>query len=136
MANWREQKRKALAGVHRQFQLDAVYVTHAGGTPVSVRVRLHRKIDQSQPQQGGDWSDGAFNVDLSDRIIFEASAVDGAVLHNSYVIFSDHEAYITSTSAPSRDGYIRVDVTPVAEHELVSLLSAFNLSDPVWARVI
>lgn len=136
MANWRDQKRKALGDIHRQFQHPAVYISHAGGIPVAVRVRLHRKITQSQPLQVGDWADGAFNVDLSDKIIFEAASVNGEVLNNAHVIFSATEGYNTGPSAPDRDGYIRVEVTVMSQKELVNLLSAVDQSDPAWSSVL
>ncbi|UUV43209.1 head-tail attachment protein [Rhodobacter phage RcCWillis] len=135
MANWREQKRKALGDVHRQFQLPAVYLSHAGGTPIPVRVRLHRKNAQSQPLQVGDWVDAASNVDLNDRIIFEAAVVEGMVLTSAYAIFSPSEGYNTGPSSPAKDGYIAVEVSPMSARELEKLMLAVDLSDPAWAEI-
>lgn len=136
MTNWREQKRKALGDVHRQFQIPAVYLTHSEGVPVPVRVRLHRKPSQSQPIQTDDWGNGASNVDLSDRIIFEAASVDGEVLHSAHVIFSRTEGYDTGPSEPERDGFITVEVTPMSSSEITALLNSVDLSHPAWSDIL
>ena len=135
MTNWRDLNRKALGDVHRQFQIPAVYLSHAGGVPIPVRVRLHRKIDQSQPNQIDDWSNGASNVDLSDRIIFEAAAVGSEVLTSAHVIFSATEGYDTGPSWPARRGHIRVDVTPMKQRDLDKLLGVVDTTAPEWASI-
>lgn len=134
MRNWRDLNRKASAVVHQQFQLPAVYLSHAGGTPIPVRVRLHLKTDQSQPS-GGDWSDGASVLDLSDSIIFDAAAVHGVVLTSAHVIFSATEGYNTGPSWPARRGYIKTDVTPMSARELEMLLAAVDLTDTAWLHI-
>ena len=135
MRNWRDLNRKALGTVHKQFGLPAVYLTRTGATQVPLRVRLHRKNDQSQPS-GGDWSDGAAMLDLSDRIIFQASDVQGVVLNSSYVIFSADEGYMTGSSWPERRGFIAVNVVPMTRDELSRLFLAVDTEAPQWAEVL
>lgn len=131
---WREQKRKALADVHRQFQIPAVYVTHKAGSPVAVRVRLHRKHDLSLAS-GGDFDMGASNMVLNDRIIFDMSTLTQPLVTTAYVIFSQTEGYVTGPASPVRDGYAAVDVTAMERDEITSLLAGFDLTTPVWADI-
>ena len=93
MAGWREQKRAALGDIHRQFEIPAVYLTHAAGIPVRVNVRLHIAPVASQ-NQVDDWSNGATMLDMTNRIVFRESEC-ATVLNNAYVIFGNSEAYLT-----------------------------------------
>lgn len=135
MAGWREQKRKALADVHRQFEIPAVYLTHRGGNPVAVRVRLHRKNDQANGYSEFDFGMAASNMVLVDRIIFDAAAVSEPLVTTAYVIFSRSEGYITGPVSPVRDGYAAAEVTVMQEGEIDALLSLFDLTQPVWATI-
>ena len=132
---WREQKRKALADVHRQFQIPAVYVTHRAGSPVAVRVRLHRKHDQASAE-GGDFDQGVSNMVLNDRIIFDMSTLTQPLVTTGYVIFSITEGYVTGPASPMRDGYTSVDVTAMERDEIVSLLAGFDLAMPAWVDIL
>lgn len=135
MAKWRDQIGQALNTVHKQFEIPAVYLTHTGGEPVPVNVRLHQKADQTSGYSEFDFGMGAKITTLVDSIIFDASSVSGKVLTEAYVIFGEDEAYITGASYPERRGYIRVEVSAVSKPDLSRLLSLIDLTTPEWAEV-
>ena len=134
MTGWRETKRKALAIVHKTFEIPAVYLTHAAGTPVPVLVRLHTKPVISD-QQAGDWSEAPSFADMTNRIIFRADQVN-PVLPRSYVIFSPTEAYRTGPAKPWREGYIWVEVIEVDPADLTAFLATVDTSGAAWEGVI
>lgn len=137
MANWREQKRKMLGDVHHHFEIPAVYLTHAAGTPVPVRVRLHQK--QIVEKLPGDFSDGAAMLDICDRIVFQKSQlpdVPEGVLKDAFVIFGPTEAYYTGASKPQREGYIYCEVSAVLQAALDELIEGINLSDPAYIGIL
>lgn len=135
MANWRDQKRKALAQVHSAFEIPAVYLTHAAGTPLRVLVRLHRKQIVSE-QQIDDWTNAGKLLDTADRIVFAPTAPTN-VLRNAFVIFGNSEAYQTGPSKPERDGYRWVEVSEVSQADLNNLLADLDTSDPaIWEGII
>ena len=135
MVNWRDLNRKALGDVHRQFQIPAVYLSHAGGIPVPVRVRLHRKAEQANGYSEFEFGMAANVATMSDTIIFEAAAVKGIVLNSAYIIFSADEAYNTGASWPERRGYIRVEVSTMSKGELAKLLNAVDTTAPEWSEI-
>ena len=135
MANWRDMNRKALGDVHRQFQIPAVYLSHAGGIPVPVRVRLHRKAEQANGYSEFEFGMAANVATMSDTVIFDAAAVEGIVLSSAYIIFSADEAYNTGASWPERRGYIRVEVSAMTKGELAKLLSAVDTTAPEWSEI-
>ena len=135
MANWRDLNRKALGDVHRQFQIPAVYLSHAGGIPIPVRVRLHRKAEQANGYSEFEFGMAGNVATMSDTIIFEAAAVEGIVLNSAHVIFSADEAYNTGASWPERRGYIRVEVSAMTKGELAKLLSVVDTTAPEWSEI-
>lgn len=134
MAGWREQKRAALADIHETFELPAVYLTHAAGTPVRVNVRLHKAQVVAQ-NQVDDFSHGAAKLDLTNRIIVP-QAVVSKVLVKAYVIFGNSEAYRTGPSKPEREGYLWVEVSEVSQDDLTAFLAGIDTSGPIWEGII
>ena len=134
MANWRDIKRKALGDIHRTFQLPAVYLTHAAGTPVRVNVRLHQKHFVSE-QLLGEWGNGAALLDMTDRIIFQQSEV-AEVLQRAYVIFGNSEVYLTGPSRPERETYLWVEVSEVSKADITSLLALIDTSNPAYEGIL
>lgn len=134
MAGWREKKRKALGDVHRSFEIPAVYLTHAAGSPIRVSVRLHLKQIQSA-KEGADWSNSASMLDLTSRVIFSREEI-GQVLPHSFVIFGNDEAYLTGPSKPEREGYLWVEVTDVSQDDLATLIASLDLTDPAYAGIV
>ncbi len=134
MAGWREQKRKALADIHETFEIPAVYLTHAGGTPVRVNVRLHQRQVVSE-QLIDDWAAAGKMLDMTNRIIFDKGEVS-SVASQSYVIFGNSEAYFTGPSKPEREGYIWVEVSEVSKDDLTRLLTCLDTSGDVWEGII
>ena len=134
MTGWRETKRKAMAIVHKTFEIPAVYLTHAAGIAVPVLVRLHTKHVASD-QQAGDWSEAPTFADMTNRIIFRADQVN-PVLPRSYVIVSPTEAYRTGPAKPCREGFIWVEVTEVETADLTAFLSDVDTSGVEWEGVI
>lgn len=134
MAGWREQKRKALAGIHETFEIPAVYLTHAAGTPVRVTVRLHKAQVASQ-NQADDFRSGATLLDLTNRIIFQL-AQGVKPLAKAYVIFGNSEAYRTSTCRPDREGYEAAEVSAVSQADLTELLAGLDTTGAAWEGII
>lgn len=137
MAGWREQKRKMLGNVHQHFEIPAVYLTHAAGVPVSVRVRIHRK--QVVERLPGDFADGAAMLDIHDRIVFQKSQLPDApegVLKDSFVIVGPTEAYRTGASQPEREEYIYCEVGEVPQAHLTQLISLLDLTDPAYIGIL
>lgn len=134
MAGWREQKRKALADIHETFEIPAVYLTHAAGTPVRVNVRLHQRqiVDE---QLLDDWAAAGKFLDMTNRIIFQKSEVP-SVASQSYVIFGNSEAYFTGPSKPEREGYIWVEVSEVSQADLTAFLASVDTSGEAWEGII
>lgn len=134
MAGWREQKRKALADIHETFEIPAVYLTHAAGTPVRVNVRLHQRqiVDE---QLLDDWAAAGKFLDMTNRIIFRKSEVP-SVASRSYVIFGNSEAYITGASKPEREGYIWVEVSEVSQADLSALLAPIDTTGKLWEGIL
>lgn len=135
MVKWRDQITQGLSVVHKTFEIDAVYLTHAGGEPVPVKVRLHQKADQTSGYSEFDFGMGAKITTLVDSIIFDSSSVSGKVLTNAFVIMGEDEAYVTGASHPERRGFIRVEVNAVSKTELTKLLSDVDTSTPEWAEI-
>jgi hypothetical protein len=135
MGKWRDLIAQGLGTVHKQFEIDAVYLSHAGGEPVPVKVRLHQKADQTSGYSEFDFGMGAKVTTLVDSIVFEASAVNGKVLNDAHVIFGESEAYITGAAYPVRRGFIRVEVSPMSKSDLTRLLSVVDTSTSEWAEI-
>lgn len=134
MAGWREQKRKSLGHIHATFELSAVYLTHAAGTPVRVTVRLHKAQVASQ-NQAEDFRNGPMLLDLTNRIVFQLAQLP-KVHNKAYVIFGNSEAYLTGPSQPEREGYVRSDVTEVSQADLTTFLAGIDTTGPVWEGII
>lgn len=134
MAGWREQKRKSLADIHETFEIPAVYLTHAAGTPVRVTVRLH-KAQVALQNQADDFRSGATVLDLTNRIVFQQTQLP-KVLNNSYVIFGNSEAYRTGPSKPWREGYLYCEVSEVPQADLTAFLTGVDTTGDVWEGII
>ncbi|OQM75594.1 hypothetical protein [Manganibacter manganicus] len=134
MASWRELKRSALADIHRAFEIPAVYLTHAAGTPVRVNVRLHQKQIISE-QMIDDWTSAGKLLDMTDRIVFDTKEV-AKVLGKSYVIFGNSEAYLTGPTKPERDGYIYAEVSEVSQADLTAFLDTVDTTGPEWEGIL
>ncbi|MER9524089.1 hypothetical protein NKI96_10935 [Mesorhizobium sp. M0292] len=134
MAGWREQKRKSLGDIHETFEIPAVYLTHAAGTPVRVNVRLH-KAQINQQNKDGDFGQAATLLDLTNRIIFPQTVVP-KVFHNAYVIFGNSEAYRTGPSKPEREGYLWAEVSEVSQADLTTFLGTIDTSGPIWEGIV
>lgn len=134
MAGWREQKRKSLGHIHGTFEVPAVYLTHAAGTPVRANVRLHIRPVVADVQVE-DWTNAGKMLDTADRIIFRESEV-AKVLPKAYVVFGNSEAYLTGPSKPKRDGFIWVEVSEVSKVDLSALLAATDTDHPAWEGIL
>ena len=140
MANWRETKRKALGKIHETFEIPAVLLTHAAGTPVRVNVRLHTKQIVSE-QQVDDWSNAGKLLDLTNQVIFRQSeipAIHGATVPaKSYVIVAADEIYRIGPARPAREGFIWCEVTDLSVTECAALLSSLpDTDDPAWQGIL
>lgn len=129
MAGWRDIKSKMKAGVHSTFAFPAVYLTHQGGTPVPCFVRVHRK---QMVVDGG--ADGGELLDIAERVIFDLSEVP-TVLPKAFLFLSASEVYKTAVADPRRDGYLPVEVAPVAGAELQNLVAGIDFTTPAWAKI-
>lgn len=134
MAGWREKKRRALARIHKEFEHDAVYLTHAAGNAVAVKVRLHLKQIVGE-QQIDDWTSAGKMLDLHSRIIFKQSEV-ATPLPRTYVVFSPTEAYIVGPSKPERETYVWCEVSECPAPELRALLNATDRENPAWGDLL
>jgi len=140
MSNWRSIKRKALGQVHATFQVPAVYLTHAAGTPVSVNVRLHTRQITSD-QQVDDWTHAGVVLDMTNRIIFQKTEL-AAVLPKAFVVVGAAEVYRTGPTKPEREGFIWCEVSELGTSEITALFDQLATadpdyaSDPVWQGVL
>lgn len=134
MATWREQKRAALGDIHQTFQIPAVYLTHAAGTPVRVNVRLHQAPQISQVQAEA-MADAGQLLDQSSNVVFDLSEV-AKILPNAYVVFGNSEAYLTGPSRPARDGYQRVEITEVSQADLTAFLATVDTTGEAWEGIL
>lgn len=132
MADWREQKRRALGDIHRTFQIPAVYLTHAAGTPVRVNVRLHKRPVVAESPFDGD---GPTYHDIVDRIVFDVAEL-AAVHQRAYVIFGNSEAYLTGPSKPEREGFVHVEVSEVTQADLIALLNAIDTDHAAFEGIL
>lgn len=132
MANWREVKRQALRPVHSTFAIPAVYLTHAAGNPVPLTARYHpRPVDGAIG--GEDWSSVGQRFETEDLVLLPIDLLPGRKAHpNSYVIFSDEEAYRTGPARKARGDIISVACSTVTAQELSQLLSETDLSLDAW----
>lgn len=135
MASWRQQKAKALTKIHSTFEVDAVYWTHAAGTPIAVKVRDHSK--QTRIENEFTWREGPGYLELSPTLIFDASVVS-EVLPKSFVFMSASEVYFTDVSTPVKDGYISVDVTEADSDDVTILLATLDMNalGSVWDGIL
>ena len=132
MAGWREQKQKALGDIHQTFEIPAVYLTHAAGTPVRVNVRLHKRpVVVDSPFEG----DGPSFHDTVDRIVFAVSEVAN-VVNNAYVIFGNSEAYLTGPSKPKREGFVHIEVSDVPQADLALLLGSIDTDHAAFEGIL
>lgn len=134
MAGWREKKREMLADVHEHFEIPAVYLTHVGGDPVAVTVRLHRK-QIVERLTSGEFADSGAMLDIHDRVIFKKSQlpiVPEGVMSRAFVIFDTSECYVTGPSKPEREGYLWCEVSPTPPDELGDILDAIQADSEVY----
>jgi hypothetical protein len=137
MAGWRDIKAKSLAAVHKTFGVPAVYMTHGGGTPVSVSVRLHLKNKTSSLLQVDDWSNASSQMIPVDRIVFEAASIAGGKpKSDGFVVFSAGEIYRIGPSEPERSGYVMCEVTRLTAQEATTLIAAQDTNLPAWEGVL
>ena len=135
MATWRDIKSKALAKVHSNFQVPAVYWTHAAGTPLAVNVRDH--TTQTSTENDNTWVSTPGFYELNPILIFDASELP-SVHQKAYVFMGPTEVYITGTSRPPKDGYIAVDVTPASSNDIAKMLAALDMGNlaAVWDGIL
>jgi hypothetical protein len=134
MAGHAERKQRALARVHRTFERPAVHLPHTAGQPVAVNIRLHEK-PTIESKQEDDWSNAAAYSEMADRIVFDAAEVQSIRL-KSYTFYKapgrELQVFISGPSEPMREGFIRVEVTPLSASEIEALLDTLDLSAPIW----
>lgn len=133
MSRWRDIKAKARASVHTNFEVPAVYLTHATGTPLLCGVRIHTKI--SPVENEFTWPSMPGYLDIDPYVIFQMNQVSKP-LSNSYLIVSPEEVYKLGVSEPSREGFIKTMVVPLKENEIASLLEEVDTTDPVFEGII
>lgn len=134
MAGWREERAAALADIHEQFEIAAVYLTSPTATPIRVNVRLHQKHAISE-QTLAEWGNGASLLDMTDRIIFSDSEVP-FVHARSYVIFGANEVYLTGPSRPKREGYTGAEVSNLDKDDIAKLILLLDVSDPAYEGIL
>lgn len=126
MGRWREHKAKALAKVHEHFEVPAVYLTHAAGTPMRLMVRVHTRLNRIENEF--TWPNTPGFLDLEPTIIFRESDVNGVVYPNAFVFVGPNEVYRTSASRPARDGYIPVEVADASADDIAAVDAVFSVS--------
>lgn len=136
MASWRDKLAKAKARIHAEFEVPAVYLTHAAGTPLRLNIRVHTK--QHQIDAASTWANGAGLLDLEPTLIFrQADLPNGKVVQDAFVFVSASEIYRTGPSDKATEGFIRVRVSDASSSdvaEVTALLEA-NGYGPEWEGV-
>lgn len=135
MTTWRDIKSKALAKVHLNFQVPAVYWTHVAGTPLAINVRDH--TSQVKLENDDTWTSTPGFYELEPTLIFDASELS-PVLQKAYVFMSATEVYITGAARPVKDGYIAVDVAVASSGDIATMLAGLDLNnlDAVWNGIL
>lgn len=116
MAGWRDRKARMLKVVHRTFEVPARYLTHMGGVPIDVLVRIHRKptIDKLT---FGDFSDAAEAWAAEDVIVFDLNQVPRPA-PGAFLVVDAEEGYTIGAAKPAQGGYQHVTVTELKGQKL------------------
>lgn len=133
MPGWRERKARMLATVHRTFEVEGVYLTHAGGTGVRANCRIHRK-PTVDALSFADFSDAARSWATEDVLVFDLAQVPNP-LPDAFFIVSPTEGYKLGSAKPAQDGYQYVSVNVMAPTLLNVALSQVDPADPLWVSV-
>lgn len=135
MNAWRQIKAKARAQVHGLFQVDGVYLTHFGGTPVRVSVRLHTKFANAENEF--TWPATGGFLTKTPKIIFLASEVQ-IPRPKAMLIVSPTEMYRIGASEPPHEGFTTAVCDQMSGQECLSTLTAIgNVSNnPAWTGIL
>lgn len=118
MAGWREVKAQARDLIHQTFEVPAIYLSHMGGTPRAVLVRVHSSVGIP----GEDFPiEMAGRFEFHPRVIFRTVEVANPA-PKSLLIVSETEMYRLSVTEPEREGYISADATRLSKSEAQGLL--------------
>lgn len=127
MAGWREKKARALAKVHATFEVPAVYLTHAAGTPLRLMIRVHTKVQRIENEF--TWPNAPGFTDIEPTLVFRQSDMPhGKVLQESFVFVSASEIYRVGPSEPAQDGFIRASVVPALAADVADVTADFALN--------
>ncbi|MGA1831678.1 hypothetical protein [Rhizobium wenxiniae] len=84
--------------------------------------------------EGGEWA--GQRVETVDLLVLPlADLPNRKVLPNTYVIFSDTEAYLTGASRPPAGDFVSVECSAVPQADLTRLLAETDTTLDAW-RVI
>jgi hypothetical protein len=124
MAGWREKKARALAKVHATFEVPAVYLTHAAGTPLRLMIRVHTKTRRIENEF--TWPNAPGFTDIEPTLVFRQSDMPhGKVLQESFVFVSASEIYRVGPSEPAQDGFIRASVVPARDEDVDEVVADY-----------
>lgn len=133
MAGWRDHKAKARAAVHRTFEVPAVYLTHAAGTPIACLVRIHTKITAQESEF--TWPSAPGYLEIDPYVIFRSDQVEKPLL-NSLLIVGPLEMYRLGASEPSREGYAKTSVSYLNEQEIAELLTQIDTEAAAYEGIV
>jgi len=135
MAAWRDIKSNALAKVHSNFKVAAVYWTHTAGTPLAVNVRDH--TSQTRLENDDTWLDSPGYFSVNPSLVFDTAEIAN-VLQDAYVFMSATEVYITKASRPADTGYVHTEVVVASDNDIAKMLAALDLNnlDAVWDGIL
>lgn len=124
MPGWREKKALGLAKVHATFEVPAVFLTHAAGTPLRVMIRVHTKVQRIENEF--TWPNAPGFTDIEPTLVFRQSDLPGGkVLQESFVFVSASEIYRIGPSEPAQDGYVRASVVPAQTADVADVTAPF-----------
>ena len=134
MAGWREQKRSALADIHRTFEIEGVYLISSVHEPIRVNVRLHQRHSITENTLAA-WGNAASMLDMTDRMIFTQAEVR-SVASKSHVILGPGEVYVMGPTRPVRETYITVEITQMSEKDALAFTQALDTSHEAYEGIL
>lgn len=124
-----------LSIVHRTFEVEGVYLTHVGGSPSRVNVRIHRKPTVERLTYGDFDDSAAGSWAAEDIIIFDLAQV-AKPLNNAFLIVGPEEGYIINSTKPAQDGYQGTAVSEMTVAQITALLGQVDTASPVWEGIV
>lgn len=118
MSAWRDILKKARQGVHRTFEVPALYRVRVGREPVRVRVRVHTRFATSDVSGVGEGF--ASLLDTTPRLIFDRAEINRPE-HNALVVIGATEMYRVSHTRPPDGDYIAAEVDRLTDDECATI---------------